>query len=93
MPRVNTRRLREGLGYSLNTWARALGVGRRTVMRWENDGVDPSPLALQQLKRFQTQLAEQGGDGETAPSTAPRRHAFEPITKRAGVLPGGTVRP
>ena len=37
--------LRARIGLSRAEWAHALGVNERTVMRWENDGAEPSGLA------------------------------------------------
>lgn len=78
MARVNVRAIRTGLGYSLNQMARAVGVDRRTIMRWENDGVAPSPLALGQLKRFQNETAADGTVEIKRPRTTPMRHPYEP---------------
>lgn len=78
MARVNVRAIRTGLGYSLNQFARAIGVDRRSVMRWENDGVEPSPLALGQLKRFQNETAADGTVEIKRPRTTPARHPYEP---------------
>ena len=101
--RIDTRKLRQALGMSLNRFSRALGVGRRTTMRWENDDVAPSPLARQQLQRFQSQVSE-AGEGTAPPQAAraPRRNHYEAVLpasqnsqdrpQRVGVVPSGGHR-
>ncbi len=42
--------LRTELGLSQEALAQALGVSSRTVARWEEGGVSPSPLALTRLR-------------------------------------------
>ena len=87
MSRLNVRALREALGLSLAQFAREVGVARRSVIRWEQDSIDPSPLALQQLKRLQSEIAEDGRTVTTPrPSTAPKRRPYEP-TRRSSPEP------
>lgn len=94
VPRIDTRRLREAVGLSLNRWARELGVGRRTVMRWENEAVEPSPLAREQLKRFQDQVAAgENGHRPERFSSRPARQTYVPASeplRRHGVVPSAT---
>ena len=55
MPRrVNVKRLRERLAVSQPELARRLGVGLRSIQRWESatELIDPSPLATRELKRL-----------------------------------------
>lgn len=63
MPRLaggylSSASLRKKLGLSRADWARALNVNERTVMRWENDGDDPSGLAATVLRAISNALAE-----------------------------------
>lgn len=51
--RINVQGLRQGMGLSIEQLAEKLGVHGRTVSRWENGHTDPSPLALQQLRKMQ----------------------------------------
>ena len=97
--RIDTRALRHALGMSLNKFSRALGVGRRTTMRWEHDDVAPSPFARQQLQRFQNQVSERGDGSAPPPSRTPRRQPYEPAgtdrpdrPQRVGVVPSGRLR-
>jgi DNA-binding transcriptional regulator YiaG len=46
------KKLRGELGLTQQEFAVALGVGLRTVQRWESSICKPSPLALQKLKEL-----------------------------------------
>lgn len=92
MKRVDIQRLRESSGLSLNKLARELGVGRRTIMRWLNGSVEPSPLATEQLKRLQDQVGTGGNGHEPAPAT-PRRQDYVPAApplRGRGVVPSAS---
>lgn len=52
--------------------ANKLGVHVRTVMRWRNDGVDPSPLAAEKLKQMFDETEKEKPDPPT-----PTRHPME----------------
>jgi transcriptional regulator with XRE-family HTH domain len=77
MTGADLRRTREGLGLSRSELARALGVGYRTVLRWEAGRVviaQPRILALA-LDRLLDQRAGprppcEGSDGAPPPSWA-----------------------
>lgn len=101
MKRVDIQKLRESTGFSLNRLAREVGVGRRTIMRWLNGDVEPSPLAREQLKRFQIHVSAAGTDQMSPPSLTPRRHTYESLLDHAtspepprlrGVVPSGRRR-
>jgi transcriptional regulator with XRE-family HTH domain len=53
-PRWNTvlRALREARGVTQEGWAAQLGVGRRTVQRWERGEVPPDPIAEASLLAY-----------------------------------------
>lgn len=51
--RINVQSLRQSMGISIDELAKRLGVHGRTISRWENGHTDPSPLALQQLRKLQ----------------------------------------
>jgi len=55
--------LRERLGLSRAEWARALGVGERTVVRWETEDTDPGGLACEVMHGIENAL-EEGVDAE-----------------------------
>jgi len=56
-----SRDLRERIGLSRAEWARALNVNERTVVRWEDEGVDPGGPATAIMKGIDNAIAE-GGD-------------------------------
>lgn len=53
---MNPKELRERLGLSRADWARALGVGERTIMRWENEGYKPQGLFWEILRGIDNAL-------------------------------------
>lgn len=55
---MKSSEIRERIGLSRTEWARALGVGERTVMRWENEGVDPGGLARDVMQGIENALYE-----------------------------------
>jgi len=50
-PRIksSSELLRTGLEISRSDWAHALGVNERTILRWEDERVEPTGLAAQVL--------------------------------------------
>ncbi len=53
MTATEIKELRKRLKYSQQQLADKLGVGRITVVRWENGGQMPSQLAKRQLARLE----------------------------------------
>lgn len=65
---------------SVEKLAHKLGVHARSVQRWRNDGVDPSPLAKEKLDKLsapdaQTELKTMMES--TNPKPSPQRKALE----------------
>lgn len=53
MPRrFDVKALRDVMGISQTDLADRLGVHQRTIQRWENAEVDPSPLAVRRLREL-----------------------------------------
>lgn len=50
--RIDIKSLRDRFGLSQPELAKRLGVGERSVRRWEAGLVDPSPMAVQAIQRF-----------------------------------------
>ena len=50
---VDIRQLRQKLGMSRDAFARELGVSYKTVYLWEKGKAQPSPLALEKLKKIE----------------------------------------
>lgn len=75
MPRrIHVGRLRERLGLSQQAMADTLGVGIRSVQRWEAASHDPSPMATATLKR----LMDAKGVTDAEEPTKPTRVRFDP---------------
>lgn len=72
-PRVNVRALREKMGMSREAFGQQFPVDKRTVRRWENENVDPSPMAHEKLSALHREFME-SADAEPAPG--PRRKAL-----------------
>ena len=51
------RKLRQLTGLSQEQFAEKLGVAFSTINRWENGHMQPSPLALKQIKTMLSELA------------------------------------
>jgi putative transcriptional regulator len=49
-PGILVRQIRQLLGLTQEQFAAQLGVTLGTINRWENNRVNPSPLALQRIK-------------------------------------------
>lgn len=52
------RKLRHLMGLSQGQFATALGVAFSTINRWENGHIQPSPLALKQIKVMLNELED-----------------------------------
>lgn len=85
MPRrINVARLRERLGMSQAEMAKHLGATERSIRRWENDTIDPSPMATGALRRLMdARGVNDAADTTPTPSTEPQRIKLTP----GGVLP------
>lgn len=92
MSRVDVRGLRERMGLSREEMAGRLGVGLRTIERWEAGHADPSPMGMAALRKARDEHSSHGakssGRSDTAePSSStgdePKRRA-----PRAVHLPG-----
>lgn len=55
---MNSAELRERIGMSRTDWARALNVSERTVVRWEDQGVDPGGTASEVMNGIVAALDE-----------------------------------
>lgn len=78
MPRVDVPALLERHGMSAQRLADHLGVHVRTVRRWNAREVDPSPLALKQLRDLDRQQQQDADDSD---STATR------VRRATGLIP------
>lgn len=56
------RELRSRLGLTQEKFAAKLGVTFPTINRWENDRVQPSPLAMKRLEELVRELGDDGKD-------------------------------
>ncbi len=56
------RELRKRLGLTQEKFAAKLGVTLPTICRWENDRVQPSPLALKQVDALVRELGIHASD-------------------------------
>lgn len=59
--KITSKGVRTKLGLTRSEWARALNVNERTVMRWEDEHVDPGGLALEVMRGIHNAL-EEGAD-------------------------------
>ena len=71
MARFNVKALRESMRKDQVAFAALVGVDERTIRRWENAEVDPSPMATRRLREIQ-QANEQPDAART-----PTRVAYE----------------
>lgn len=51
------RQLRQGMGLTQEQFAMVLGVTYTTINRWENAHMQPSPLALKQIRLMLKELS------------------------------------
>lgn len=56
MSRFNVKALRESMGLDRDEFSDRVGVDVRTIRRWENAEVDPSPMATRRLREMQRSL-------------------------------------
>lgn len=91
MDRFDIKALREKHGLSRSELANRLGIAYRTVQRWDNEHMSPSPMAIKQLKTLKAEL-ERESRGKDA--TIGERHTDEvarPLGRRAGRVPASVV--
>lgn len=55
---MNSAEIRAALGLSRSEWAHALNVAERTVMRWEDEGAEPTGLAAEVMRGIGSALEE-----------------------------------
>ena len=55
---MKARDIREQLALSRQEWARALNVNERTVVRWEDEGVDPGGTAMAIMMGIENAIAD-----------------------------------
>lgn len=70
--------------------ARKLGVHTRTVFRWLNDAVDPSPLALEKLRALPIDPVDSNGHGSTN-GNGNSHGPSEPVRQPADIPMGDTI--
>ena len=73
--RVDVRGMRDRMGLSQIQLADKLGIHERTVRRWEEGRIHPSPMAMANIKRMQQEYNSHtptgsGGSGQSAPSSS-----------------------
>lgn len=73
----DVKAIRTRMGLGRKEFAALLPASSRTVRRWENDEVDPSPLAVQQLQRLIEAFEEAPADEPASP----RRRALDVVVK------------
>jgi DNA-binding transcriptional regulator YiaG len=54
--RVDVRAIRDRLGENRESFRKRFPVSNRTVRRWENGEVDPSPMAIKQLDALRDEV-------------------------------------
>ena len=82
--RFNVKALRESMGNDQKAFAQTVGVDERTIRRWENDGVEPSPMAVRRLREIQQHVSVSPESTERAPQQEPSRR---PLVSGGGVVP------
>lgn len=70
MRRINVRAVREKIGHTQGEFAKRIGVGRRSVQRWESDATtEPRNLAAREMRRLidAHEIDEQGNPARRKP--------------------------
>jgi DNA-binding transcriptional regulator YiaG len=71
--RVDVKALRSQFGENRESFGKRFPVDKRTVRRWENGEVEPSPMALKQLDALRLETGAEPG-----PRRRSERREFTP---------------
>lgn len=80
--RIDIRALRDRYGLTQQEIADRMGVGVRSIKRWEGGHVDPSPMALHMIQQWAEQQDRSGRKGSASrQASSPGRASGEDIGK------------